>query len=276
MSIVIETLIVLTAMAPLWANEAAGIIGSAKALPAILNLSWFIGFCGPLAWLLISWRGSLVKSYLVALAIVVLPLTGVALFSSWFVNIYFDRLFLPSTLGIALLLAASMEDLFDVFPSLSAKALVALGFAIVALAQLIFSLSIYYRVERKEDFRSATQFLTDHCKERDLAVFVTYSGEALFNWYKPPDLINLRHTGIPRSFLNPPNQSPGHIIRNREDIAALPGLAGTAERIWLVRLRTQYHDPDELTFKWLDQHCRRAEARQFHGVSVDLFSGCHL
>ena len=61
LSIVVKTLMVLTAMAPLWAAEAAEMIGFARALPAILNLTWFVGSCGPLAWLLISWKGSLVK-----------------------------------------------------------------------------------------------------------------------------------------------------------------------------------------------------------------------
>ena len=41
-----------------------------------------------------------------------------------------------------------------------------------------------------------------------------------------------------------------------------------------MRLRTQYHDPQELTSQWLGEHCQKEEARKFQGVSVDLFSGC--
>ena len=274
LSALVETLMVLTSMAPLWAAEAAKLVGSFRALPEILMLTWFVGFSGLFGSVLISWKRQFGRSYLVAATMVVVPLAGVTLCSLWFVNIYFDRLFLPSTLGVALLLAAGTEDVFDLLTPRSAKAVAALVFGSLVILQLALSIAIYYRLERKEDFRSAARVLAERYEDKDLAIFVTYSGEALFEWYQPAAAARLRHTGIPRSFLNPPNQSPGHIIRSSEDISALPHLVVTAERVWLVRLRTQYHDPDELTFKWLTRHCRKEEHREFQGVSLDSFRGC--
>lgn len=273
LSAIVETLMVLTSMAPLWAAEAAKLL-SLKGLPEILMLTWFIGFSGPLASLLISWKRQFWRGYLVAATMVALPLGVVTLCSLWFVNIYFDRLFLPSTLGVCLLLAAGTEDALDLLTKRSAKAATALVFGGLVILQLALSDSIYYRLERKEDFRSAAKVLAERSEARDLAVFVTYSGEALFRWYQPEAAAHMQLTGIPRSFLNPPNQSPGHVIRSREDISTLPPLVSTAERLWLVRLRTQYHDPDDLTLEWLTGHCNREEHHQFQGVSVDLFRGC--
>jgi len=274
LSAVVETLMVLTSMAPLWAAEAAKLVGSFEGLPEILMLTWFVGFAAPLASPLISWNRRFSRGYFVAVTLVVLPLGIVTLFSLWFVNIYFDRLFLPSTLGVSLLLAAGTEDVFDLFSARSAKAVAALVFGSLVMLQLVLSVAIYYRLDRKEDFRSAAKLLAERYQDGDVAVFVTYSGEALFRWYQPGAAAHMRHTGIPKSFLNPPNQSPGHVIRSAEDISALPNLAATAGRIWLVRLRTQYHDPDELTFEWLTRHCRKEEHQQLQGVSVDLFGGC--
>jgi uncharacterized membrane protein len=274
LSALVETLMVLTSMAPLWAAEAAKLVGSFKGLPEILMLTWFIGFSGSLASLLISWKRQFTRGYIAAATLVALPLAVVTLFSLWFVNIYFDRLFLPSTLGVSLLLAAGIEDVFDLFAGRSARAVTALVFGSLIVLQLALSISIYYRLERKEDFRSAAKLLAERYQNNQVAVFVTYSGEALFKWYQPAVADHMRYTGIPRSFLNPPNQSPGHIIRSSADISALPDSAATSEGIWLVRLRTQYHDPDELTLKWLTRHCRKEEQHELQGVSVDLFRGC--
>jgi uncharacterized membrane protein len=274
LSAIVETLMVLTSMAPLWGAEAAQLLGSFRGLPEILILTWFVGFSGPLASLLISRKSQCARSFLVAATLVVVPLAAVTLFSLWFVNIYFDRLFLPSTLGLSLLLAAGTEDIFDFFSMPSAKAVTALVFGILIVWQFALSISIYYKLERKEDFRSAAMLLAERYREGDIAVFVTYSGEALFKWYQPAAAAHMRYTGIPKSFLDPPNQSPGHIIRSDADISALPDLAASSERVWLVRLRTQYHDPDELTLGWLNRHCRKEEHHQLQGVSVDLFCGC--
>ena len=274
LSAIVETLMVLTSMVPLWGAEAAKLVGSFRGLPEILMLTWFVGFSGPLASLLISWKRQFARGYIVAATMVALPLAVVTLFSLWFVNIYFDRLFLPSTLGVLLLLAAGMEDVFDLFAAPSAKAVTALVFGSLIVLQLALSISIYYRLERKEDFRSAAKLLAERYQDNDVAVFVTYSGEALFKWYQPAAAAHMRYIGIPRSFLNPPNQSPGHIIRSSADISALPDSAATSEGVWLVRLRTQYHDPDELTLKWLTRHCLEEEHHQLQGVSVDLFRGC--
>jgi mannosyltransferase len=274
LSAIVETLMVLTSMAPLWGAEAAKLVGSFRGLPEILMLTWFVGFSGPLASLLISWKRQFARGYMVAALMVTLPLAVVTVFSLLFVNIYFDRLFLPSTLGVSLLLAAGMEDVFDLFAAPSAKAVTALVFGSLIVLQLALSVCIYYRLERKEDFRSAAKLVAERYQDNDLAVFVTYSGEALFKWYQPAAAAHLRYTGIPKSFLNPPNQSPGHVIRSSADLSVLPPLAATADRVWLVRLRTQYHDPDELTLKWLSQHCYKERHHQLQGVSVDLFRGC--
>ena len=274
LSAIVETLMVLTSMSPLWGAEAAKLVGSFRGLPEILMLTWFVGFSGPLASLLISWKRQFSRGCIVAATIVALPLAVVTLFSLWFVNIYFDRLFLPSTLGVSLLLAAGTEDIFDFFSMPSAKALTALVFGSLIVCQLALSISIYYKLERKEDFRSAAKLLAERYQDNDIAVFVTYSGEALFKWYQPAAAARMHYTGIPKSFLNPPNQSPGHIIRSSADISALPDSAATSERVWLVRLRTQYHDPDELTLKWLTRHCRKEEHHQLQGVSVDSFRRC--
>jgi mannosyltransferase len=276
LSAIVETLMVLTSMTPLWRAEAAKLLGSFSGLPEILMLTWFVGFSWPLASLLISWKRQFAKGYIVAATIVAFPLMLVTLFSLWFVNIYFDRLFLPSTLGVSLLLAAGLEDVFDLFVAPSAKAATAFVFGNLVVLQLALSVAIYYRVERKEDFRSAAKLLAEQYQDGDIAVFVTYSGEALFKWYQPAAAAHMRYTGIPKSFLNPPNQSPGHVIRSSADISALRDSAATSERVWLVRLRTQYHDPDELTFKWLTQHCRKEKHHQFQGVFVDLFRGCEM
>jgi len=150
-----------------------------------------------------------------------------------------------------------------------------LVFSSLIVWQLALSISIYYKLERKEDFRSAANLLAERYQDNDTAVFVTYSGEALFKWYQPAAAAHMRHAGIPRSFLNPPNQSPGHIIRSNADIAALPDAAASSEGVWLVRLRTQYHDPGELTFGWLSRHCHQEEHHQFQAVAVDLFRGCN-
>ena len=275
LSAIVETLMVLTSMAPLWGAEAAKLLGSFRGLPEILMLTWFLGFSGPVASLLISWKRQFARGCIVAGTIVALPLAVVTLFSLWFVNIYFDRLFLPSTLGVSLLLAAGTEDIFDLFSMPSAKAFTALVFSSLIVWQLALSISIYYKLERKEDFRSAANLLAERYQDNDTAVFVTYSGEALFKWYQPAAAAHMRHAGIPRSFLNPPNQSPGHIIRSNADIAALPDAAASSEGVWLVRLRTQYHDPGELTFGWLSRHCHQEEHHQFQAVAVDLFRGCN-
>src|SRR5262245_42330875 len=115
LSAIVETLMVLTSMAPLWSAEAAKLVGLLRGLPEIVMLTWFLGFSGPLASLLISRKPEFAKGWLTAAAIVVLPLMVVTLFSLWFVNIYFDRLFLPSSLGVSLLLAAGTEEIFDLF-----------------------------------------------------------------------------------------------------------------------------------------------------------------
>jgi uncharacterized membrane protein len=274
--ILIETLMELTSMAPLISNEATQVLGHTKHVSEILNLSWFVSFVGAFAMCFLSWEPGLWRRYLVAASLVIVPLIALTLFSVWVVNVYIDRLFLPSTLGIALLLALGTQNALEWSSPQDPKAWFSSGFLLLILAHLTLSLASYYRLERKEDFRSASAYVVQQYKTSDLLVFVTYSAETLFNWYHPEQLGKIQRTGIPRSFLDPPNQPDAFVIRTLEDISSLQGLAGNASRIWLVRLRTQYHDPDELTFKWLDQHCRRDETRQFHGVSVDLFSGCRL
>jgi len=272
--ILIETLMELTSMAPLISNEATKVLGYTEHVPELLNLSWFLGFAGPLAMLLLLWERALWRHYLVAASLVIVPLLAVTLFSIWVVNVYIDRLFLPSTLGVALLLALGTQNVFELSSSQNPKAWVSIGFFLLILAHLTLSLASYYRLERKEDFRSAAAYVVQQYKAGDLLVFVTYSAETLFNWYHPEQVGRIRRTGIPRSFLNPPNQPDAFVIRTSEDISSLRGLAASAQRIWLVRLRTQYHDPQELTSRWLGEHCQKDEAREFQGVSVDLFGGC--
>jgi uncharacterized membrane protein len=272
--ILIETLMELTSMAPLISNEASKVLGYADHVPELLNLSWFLGFAGPLAMLFFSWDRTLWRRYLVAASLVIVPLLAVTLFSVWVVNVYIDRVFLPSTLGVALLLALGTQNVFEVSSAQNPKLWVSGGFLLLILAHLTLSLASYYRLERKEDFRSASAYAVQQYKAGDLLVFVTYSAETLFNWYHPEQVGRIRRTGIPRSFLDPPNQPDAFVIRTSEDISSLAGLAASAPRIWLVRLRTQYHDPQELTSRWLGEHCQKEEARKFQGVSVDRFSGC--
>ncbi len=272
--ILIETLMELTSMAPLISNEATKALGYTEHVPELLNLSWFLGFAGPLAMLFLLWERALWRRYLVAASLVIVPLLAVTLFSVWVVNVYIDRLFLPSTLGVALLLALGTQNVFELSSPRNPRAWVSGGFLLLILGHFTLSLASYYRLERKEDFRSASAYVVQQYKAGDLLVFVTYSAETLFNWYHPEQVGRIRRTGIPRSFLDPPNQPDAFVIRTVDDISALRGLAANAPRIWLVRLRTQYHDPQELTSRWLGEHCQKDEARQFQGVSVDLFSGC--
>lgn len=272
--ILIETLMELTSMAPLISNEATQVLGYTKHVPEFLNLSWFLGFAGPLAMLLLSLERALWRPYLVAASLVIVPLLAVTLFSVCIVNVYIDRLFLPSTLGVALLLALGSQNVFELSSPQNPKAWVSGGFLLLILVHLTLSLAGYYRLERKEDFRSASEYVVRQYEAGDLVVFVTYSAETLFNWYHPEQVERIRRTGVPRSFLSPPNQPDAFVIRTAEDISSLRGWAENAPRIWLVRLRTQYHDPQELTFRWMTQHCQTDEARKFQGVSVDLFSGC--
>jgi uncharacterized membrane protein len=274
--ILIETLMELTSMAPLISNEAASVLGYARHVPELLNLSWFLGFAGPVAMLLLSADRAPWRHYLVGASLVIVPLLAVTLFSVFFVNVYIDRLFLPSTLGIALLLALGTQNVFEWGSRQDPKAWVSGGFLLLILFHLMLSLASYFRLERKEDFRSASEYVVRQYQTGDLVVFVTYSAETLFNWYHPDQVQRIQRTGIPRSFLNPPNQPDAFVIRTAADLSALSGWAEKVSRIWLVRLRTQYHDPQELTFRWMTEHCREEGVRKFQGVSVDLFGGCRV
>ena len=131
---------------------------------------------------------------------------------------------------------------------------------------------IYYRLDRKEDFRSAAGFLVERYEPRDLVLFVTHSGEALFDWYHEDRRATIRRSGIPYGYQERPNQSPGHVIRYPSDIVRLRELCLTAERIWLVRLRTQYHDPQELTHQWMEKNLKKAASYPFSGVQLDLYT----
>ncbi|HVN79611.1 MAG TPA: hypothetical protein VMW38_11490, partial [Terriglobia bacterium] len=154
---------------------------------------------------------------------------------------------------------------------LNRHTLVSLFLAALMLSHLVLSLLVYYRLDRKEDFRSAAGFVMNQYQPGDLLLFVTNSGETLFNWYQKERVNTVRSTGIPQSFLDPPNQSPGTVITTSQDIRSLPDLVARGRRLWLIRLRTQYHDPNELTFKWMEQHCRWISRKEFFGVRIDLF-----
>ena len=201
--ILIETLMELTSMAPLMPNEATKVLGYANHLQDILNLSWFLGFAGPLAILFLSWDRALWRRYLIAASLVLVPLLAVTFFSVLIVNVYIDRLFLPSTLGVALLLALGTQNVFEVSSAQNPKVWVSGGFLLLILAHFTLSLAIYYRLQRKEDFRSASAYAVQQYKAGDLLVFVTYSAETLFNWYHPEQVGRIRRTGFVK-FPRPP------------------------------------------------------------------------
>ena len=103
-------------------------------------------------------------------------------------------------------------------------------------------------------------------------LFVTHSGEALFDWYHGDRRDTIRRSGIPWGYQEQPNQSPGKVIRYPDDIARLGELCLTAQRIWLVRLRTQYHDPQELTYRWMEENLTKIASYPFSGVRLDLYA----
>ena len=202
--ILIETLMDLTSMAPLISNEATGLLGFTEHLRELLNLSWFLGFAGALAMYFLSWERGLWRRYLVAASLVIVPLLGLTLISVLAVNVYIDRLLLPSTLGAALLLALGTQNAFEWSSTRNPKAWVSGGILLLILAQFTLSLASYYRLERKENFRSASTYVVQQYKTNDLVLFVTYAAESLFNWYHPDQVGRIQRTGIPRSFLDPP------------------------------------------------------------------------
>lgn len=271
-SALIETLMVLTSLAPLYATEAGKLLGLSSDLTNVLNLSWLIGFLGAFSIAILRLEKRYRRAFLAAASVAIVPIFLVTLFSVWVRNIFFDRLFLPSTLGVVLLLALGLRDLFDLFSSRNGHALISLTLTCIISSLSILSLIIYYRLDRKEDFRSAASFLVERSKPNDLVLFVTHSGEALFNWYHPDRLATIRRSGIPYGYQERPNQSPGQVIRHPNEIVRLRELCLTAERIWLVRLRTQYHDPQELTYQWMEKNLGKVASYSFSGVHLDLYT----
>lgn len=271
-SALIETLMVLTSLAPLYASEAGKLMGNSRDLTYILNLSWLIGFFGVFSVAALRLEKAHRQAFLGVISVVVVPVVLVTSFSLGVRNIFFDRLFLPSTLGVSLLLALGLRDLFDLFPRPNAHAVVSLVLLCIVLSLSILSLVIYYKLNRKEDFRAASNFLVERYEPRDLVLFVTHSGEALFDWYHGARRETIRRSGIPWGYQERPNQSPGKVIQYPDDIARLGELCLTAQRIWLVRLRTQYHDPQELTYRWMEENLTKIASYPFSGVRLDLYA----
>jgi len=263
---------VLTSLAPLYATEAAKILKLSIDLSTLLNLAWLIGFLGPFSLTVLRLRRGSYRYFFALISLAFLPVLLVTLFSVSVRNIFFDRLFLPSTLGVALLLAWSLTDVFDLFSKQNHRAFVSLFLASLALGLSCLSLAVYYRLDRKEDFRSATSFLISRCRSNDVILFVTHAGEALFNWYEGNRLTTVRRYGIPYGYEERPNQSSGHVIRHSYEVERIGELCSGAKRIWLVRLRTQYHDPQEFTYRWMEDHLRRLGEYPFSGVQVSLYA----
>jgi hypothetical protein len=268
---VIDVLMILTSFAPLYPHEVSKILGLPFDPADLINLTWVCAFLGGVCLSFIRLDRRWFRSYGVVLLLVGLPLLSVTVFSVWIRNVFFDRMFIPSTLGAAMLLALGIRDAPFRIAKMNRHVFVSLFFCVLILAHLAISLDIYYHLDRKEDFHSAADFVVNQYQPGDLVLFVANSGETLFNWYQKDRIPMVRRAGVPRSFLVPPNQSPGIVINTIQDIQGLPNLVATAKRLWLVRLRTQYHDPHELTFKWMEQHCQWVSRKEFSGVKVDLF-----
>ncbi len=271
-SVLIETLMVLTSLTPLYATEAGKLLGLSIDLTPALNLSWLVGFLGTFSIAILRIDNVCRRAFLAAASLAVVPIFLVTLFSVCVRNIFFDRLFLPSTLGVVLLLALGLRDLFGLFSRRSGHAVISLTLTCTISSLSILSLVIYYRLDRKEDFRSAASFLVERYEPRDLVLFVTHSGEALFDWYHGDRRATIRRSGIPYGYQERPNQSPGQVIRNPSDIVRLRPLCLTAGRIWLVRLRTRYHDPQELTYHWMEENLSKVARYPFSGVQLDLYA----
>jgi uncharacterized membrane protein len=270
-SALIETLMILTSPAPLYASEVGKLVGHSD-LTHVLNLTWIVGFFGAFSIAILRLERPYRQAFLAAISVALVPIFLVTLFSIWVRNIFFDRLFLPSTLGVSLLLALGLRDLFDLFVKRTGHALVSLVLACIVSSLSILSLIIYYKLDRKEDFRSAANFLAQRYEPHDLVLFVTHSGEALFDWYHGDRRETIRRSGIPYGYQERPNQSPGHVVRYPSDIVRLRELSLTAQRIWLIRLRTQYHDPQELTYHWMEEHLKKVASYPFSGVRLDLYT----
>ncbi len=270
-SAVINVLMILTSFAPLYPHEVSRILGLSFDPVDLLILTWVGAFLGAVCLCLIRLDRKWVRSYGVALLLAGFPLLNVTIFSVWIRNIFFDRLFLPSTLGASILLAWGIRDASFRFAKMNRHAFISLILAVLMLAHLALSLFVYYRLDRKEDYRSAADFVVNQYQPGDLVLFVANSSETLFNWYQKDRIPKEQRIGVPRSFLDPPNQSPGIVISTLQDIQCLPNFVAVARRVWLIRLRTQYHDPHELTFKWMEQHCRWISRKEFSGVKIDLF-----
>jgi len=271
-SALIETFMVLTSLTPLYAKEAGRLLGLSIDLTPALNLTWLVGFLGTFSIGILRIGSAHRRAFLAAASVAVVPILLVTLFSVWIRNIFFDRLFLPSTLGVVLLLALGVRDLFGALSRRNGHALISLVLACAISSLSILSLMIYYRLDRKEDFRSAASFLAEHYESRDLVLFVTHSGEAIFNWYHQDRRATIRRSGIPYGYQERPNQSPGQVIRYPRDIVRLRELCLTADRIWLMRLRTQYHDPQELTYQWMEKNLKKVASYPFSGVQLDLYT----
>ncbi|HVN81382.1 MAG TPA: glycosyltransferase family 39 protein, partial [Terriglobia bacterium] len=98
-SAVIEVLLILTSFLPLYPHEVSRILGLSIDPVDLLNLTWVVAFLGAVCLSLIRLDRKWVRSYGTALLLVTFPLLSVTFFSVSICNIFFDRLFLPSTLG---------------------------------------------------------------------------------------------------------------------------------------------------------------------------------
>lgn len=270
-TILIRTSMILTSLAPLYPGNTNSTMGLSADLGAWINLSWFVAFFGPICVAVLRLNRSVLPGFLAAFSLALFPMLVVTFFSVWIRNIYFDRLFLPSVLGVTILLALGVQGVVDLFAKAKPSSVMSLGFLFLISALSFVSLRIYYELERKEDFRSASGFLVKHYQPGDVVLFVTHAGEALFDWYQDSHKY-IRRTGIPDGYRETPNQSPGHVIRGENDIKRLPKIAATAKRIWLVRLRTQYHDPKELVLNWMEKNLTKVSASEFAGVKVHLYA----
>ncbi len=197
------------------------------------------------------------------------PVVFVLIYSLLGQSIFMERIFLPTTLLLPLLILLPLNHPWPALRYLSALAVLTIFLCEVR------SVRLAWNGEHPEDSRAAMRFVQANHRDDELIVFVGEEGETLYDFYARGGDYSRRDdlVGVPRSYfaLDPPRTMQR--VRSDADLRPLADLLATARfsQVCLVQSHDTWNDPSHRVLNFLTDRLTVPRSREFTGIIVYHF-----